>query len=91
MDETEFKRVKAELRRKYDLTLILNTGGVRLVKSKKNDCWPILMGIAEWSEGLQNRCLMFGGLWFAKQKLIKKLFMEPFVDSMISFFRWGVR
>ena len=90
-DGTEFRRVKNVLVGKYDLTLILNTDGVRLIESKKNECWPILLAIAELPEGLRNRCLIFGGLWFSKRKPIMNIYMEDFVVQMEKLYHEGIR
>jgi len=54
IDGSEYIRVNSrDNRKKYDLTLILNTDGISLVKSSKSHCWPLICIIAELPKHLR--------------------------------------
>lgn len=92
-DGSEYIRANTRKHRKaYDLTLILNTDGISLVKSSKSNCWPLMMMIAELPKHLREFFLIPVGLWYNnKHKPLMNTFLLPFCEKFNYYFQQGIR
>lgn len=90
---SEYIRVNSHKdRQAYDLTLILNTDGLSLVKSSKSHCWPLIAVIAELPEYLRNSFMFTIGLWYdSKHKPDMNTFLQPFCEKLNKYFRNGIQ
>lgn len=81
---TEYIRVNSRKdRREYDLTLILNTDGLSLVKSANSHCWPLMYTIAELPENLRESFIIILGLWYDPDcKPNMNTFLQPFCTEL---------
>lgn len=91
-DASEYCRVNARLdKQKFDLTLILNTDGLALVKSSKSHCWPLMFMIAELPQHLRESFLVVIGLWYdTDKKPPMNTFLRPFYYKLKKCFDDGV-
>ncbi|XP_044577818.1 uncharacterized protein LOC123260650 isoform X1 [Cotesia glomerata] len=91
-DGSEYIRVNSRVnRQKYDLTLVLNTDGLSLVKSSTSHCWPLMFFIAELPEYLRELYLTTVGLWYDKDcKPVMNTFLEPFITKFKKCFNDGI-
>lgn len=92
-DGSEYIRLNTRKNRNaYDLTLILNTDGISLVKSSKSNCWPLMIMIAELPKHLREFFLIPIGLWCdTKNKPIMNTFLLPFCKKINNYFQQGIR
>lgn len=76
-DGSECIRMNSRMnRQKYDLTLVLNTDGLTLVKSSGSHCWSIISFIAVLPKYLRELYLTTIGLWYDKDcKPVMNTFM----------------
>lgn len=81
---SEYTRVNSRTnRQRYDLTLVLNTDGLSLVKNSGNHCWPIIFFIVKLPEYFRELYFTTVGLWYDKGcKLNMNTFLEPFVRKL---------
>lgn len=64
-DGLEYARVNSrEGRQNYNLTLMLNTDGLSLVKSAKSHYWLLMFIISELPEHLRESFIIIIGLWY---------------------------
>lgn len=91
-DGSEYIRVNSrDNRHKYDLTLILNTDGLSLVKSAKSHCWPLMFTIAELPEHLRESFIVTVGLWYDDDcKPSMNTFLRPFCLKFKKYFEDGI-
>lgn len=91
-DGTEYIRVNSrDNRQQYDLTLILNTDGLSLVKSAKSHCWPLMFMIAELPEHLRESFIIITSLWYdANSKPLMNTFLQPFCQKLNECFHNGI-
>ncbi|XP_044590185.1 uncharacterized protein LOC123268851 [Cotesia glomerata] len=91
-DGTEYIRVNTRDNiGPYDLTLILNTDGLSLVKSAKSHCWPLMFTIAELPENIRDKFIIVIGLWYDdKCKPSMNLFLKPIFDKLKQCFVDGI-
>lgn len=91
-DGTEYIRVNSrDNRQQYDLTLILNTDGLSLIKSAKSHCWPLMFMIAELPEHLRESFIVTIGLWYdANSKPLMNTFLRPFCQKLNECFHNGI-
>lgn len=91
-DGTEYIRVNTRNNKDaYDLTLILNTDGLSLVKSAKSHCWPLMFTIAELSEDVRDKFIIVIGLWYDDScKPLMNLFLKPFFEKLRQCFVAGI-
>lgn len=83
-DGSEYYQVNftSNRRRRYDLTLMLNTDGLSLVKSSPSHCWPLMFVICELPEHLRDSFLVTIGIWYDKKcKPVMNTFLEPFCSK----------
>ncbi|CAD6225598.1 GSCOCG00011837001-RA-CDS [Cotesia congregata] len=92
VDGSEYIRVNSRNQRgNFDLTLILNTDGLALVKSAKSHCWPVLFIIAELPQDIRDKYVIFSGLWY--DNLIKppmNVFLMPICLKLKKYFCKGI-
>ncbi|XP_074115224.1 uncharacterized protein LOC141537917 [Cotesia typhae] len=92
VDGSEYIRVNSRNQRtNFDLTLILNTDGLALVKSDKSHCWPVLFIIAELPQDIRDNYVIFAGLWY--DNLIKppmNVFLMPICLKLRKYFCKGI-
>lgn len=83
-DGTEYIRVNSrDDRQRYDLTLILNTDGLSLVKSAKSHCWPLMFMIAELPEHLRESFIVITSVWYdTNSKPLRNTFLQPFCQKL---------
>lgn len=68
---------------RYDLTLVLNTDSLSIVKSSKSHCWPLVFVISELPEYLRESYLVMIGLWYDdKHKPPMNTFFKLFCSKM---------
>lgn len=91
-DGSEYVRVNSrEDRQKYDLTLMLNTDSLSLVKSAKSHCWPLMFIISELPEHLRESFLITIGLWYDDLcKPLMNTFLKPFCAKLERCFQDGI-
>ncbi|XP_034944902.1 uncharacterized protein [Chelonus insularis] len=91
-DGSEYKRVNSHQKRgKFDLTLILNTDGISIVKSSKSNCWPLMFMIAELPEHLRESFICIIGIWYdSTKKPLMNTFLQPFCEKLITCFYDGI-
>lgn len=91
-DGSEYIRVNSrDNKHKYDLTLILNTDGLSLVKSAKSHCWPLMFTIAELPEHLRELFIVTVGLWYDDDcKPSMNTFLWPFCLKFKKYFEDGI-
>ncbi|XP_074096310.1 uncharacterized protein LOC141525650 [Cotesia typhae] len=91
-DGTEYIRVNSrDNRSTYDLTLILNTDGLSLVKSAKSHCWPIMFTVAELPEYIREKHIIITGLWYDDHcKPPMNLFLRPICCKLKECFIKGI-
>lgn len=90
-DGSEYIRVNSRPNRnKYDLTLVLNTDGISVVKSSKNHCWPLVFVIAELPEHLREVYMVTIGLWYDTCKPHMNIFLKPFCSKLQRCFHDGI-
>ncbi|XP_067207385.1 uncharacterized protein [Linepithema humile] len=90
-DGTEYIRVNCRREKGvYDLTLILNTDGVSLMKSSKAQFWPLMFMIAEIPEYLRESFLVVTGLWYDERKPLMNTYLQPFCSKLQDCFNAGV-
>lgn len=79
VDGSEYIKVNSRVnRQQYDLTLILNTDGLSLVKSANSHCWPIMFQIAELPQNIRESCVVIAGLWYDEYcKPPMNIFLRP--------------
>lgn len=92
-DGTEYIRVNSrEDRGKYDLTLILNTDGLSLVKSANSHCWPLMYTIAELPENIRESFIIILGLWYDSEcKPNMNTFLQPFCTRLKDLYYKGFK
>ncbi|KAK3908854.1 Putative white-brown complex-like protein 30, partial [Frankliniella fusca] len=78
-------------RGKYDITIILNSDGVRIRKGSKKELWLVMFTIAELPIHLQKSFLSVAGVWYNTKKPDMRTFLKPFVQSMESLDHTGVK
>lgn len=88
-DGSKYIRVNSRNgRNEYDLTLILNTDGISLVKSH---CWPLMFMIAELPEHLRESYIIVIGLWYdTARKPLMNTFFQPFCKKLSKYFHKGI-
>lgn len=91
-DGHEYIRVNSRTGRgPYDLTLMVNTDGLSLVKSSKSHCWPLMFMILEVPEHLREHFLIITGVWYdANIKPLMNTFLRPFCEKMNDIFNHGI-
>lgn len=91
-DGSEYIRVNSrDNRSKYDLTLILNTDGLSLVKSAKSHCWPLMFVIAELPEHIRESFVIIAGLWYDNVcKPPMNVFLRPLCLKLQQCFNNGI-
>ncbi|XP_036140791.1 uncharacterized protein LOC118644940 [Monomorium pharaonis] len=91
-DGSEYIRVNSRRnKQQYDLTLILNTDGLSLVKSAKSHCWPLMFTIAELPEHLRESFIVIVGLWYdTNSKPLMNTFLQPFCKKLNECFHNGI-
>lgn len=92
-DGDEYIRVNSrEGRNKYDLTLILNTDGLALVKSAKSHCWPLMCTIAELPEHYRDSFILYLAVWYDNDcKPSMNTFLQPFCLKLKQCFNSGIQ
>ncbi|XP_074098854.1 uncharacterized protein LOC141527332 [Cotesia typhae] len=92
VDGSEYIRVNSRLNRgEYDLTLVLNTDGLSLVKSSKSHCWPLLCTIVELPYYLRESHIINLGLWLDKDlKPPMNIFLKPLSLKIQNAFESGI-
>lgn len=90
IDGSEYLRVNSQ-RQKYDLTLMLNTDGLSLVKSSKSHCWPLMLTILEVPQYLRESFLVTIGLWYDNEhKPPMNMFLKQFCLKLKEYFEDGI-
>ncbi|XP_057323628.1 uncharacterized protein LOC130666535 [Microplitis mediator] len=91
-DGAEYIRVNTRCNKDpYDLTIVLNTDGLSLVKSAKSHCWPVMFTIAELPEDIRDKFIIIIGLWYDDScKPCMNLFLKPIFDQLKECFVTGV-
>lgn len=91
-DGSEYKRANSRSdRQPFDLTLMLNTDGLSLVKSAKSHCWPLLLTIVELPPQLREHFLLTIGLWYDNDtKPLMNTFLYPFSIQFNKCFNEGI-
>lgn len=89
---SEYIRVNSrEDRGSYDVTLLLNTDGLQLVKSNTSQCWAAIFSICELPLHLRESCLIFAGIWFDRKiQPVMNIFFRPIVDNLIDCYHKGI-
>lgn len=89
-DGSEYKRA-AKGRRKFDLTLMLNTDGVQIYSSSKVKFWPLIFTFAELPKELRTTFSVVLGVWYdAKKKPLMNTFLRPFAVKLSELARNGI-
>ena len=86
---SEYRRVNED-RKKFDLILMCNTDGLKLYKSTRYHCWPIMVKIMEIAPQVRDRFIIIWGVWCSKVKPVMKVFFQPMVQKMKSYFTEGI-
>ena len=81
-DGSAYIEIKSKLNGKYDIILVLNSDGVSLSKSGKQEVWSILCTISEIPPSLRSSFMILCGVFVSKKKPKMNTFLKPFVDSM---------
>lgn len=92
IDGSEYIRVNSRNgRNEYDLTLILNTDGISLIKSSKSHCWPLMFMIAELLEHLRESYIIVIDLWYdITRKPLMNIFLQPLCKKLCKYFHKGI-
>lgn len=92
-DGSEYLRINSRINRQNcDLTLILNTDGLSLVKSSKSHCWALLCTIVELPDYLRESFLIVIGLYYDnKHKPVMNTFLNPFCEKLKDCFESGIQ
>lgn len=92
-DGSEYVRINSRSdRQKFDLTLIINTDGLSLIKSAKSHCWPLLCTIAELPVTIRESFVLNLGLWYSKEfKPSMGTFLRPLQSKLDECFEKGVQ
>lgn len=84
IDGSEYRRVNAN-RNPYDLTLVMYTDGISLVKSTSSHCWPLMFVIAELPPEIRYKTIITAGFWYDKNiKPPMNLFLRPFCQTLLN-------
>lgn len=82
-DGSEYIKVNSRREKgTYDLTLILNTDGVSLMKSSKTQFWPLMFMVAEISEHLRESFIVVIGVWYDECKPLMNTYLQPFCKKL---------
>lgn len=83
-DGSEYRRVNHQ-RQKYDLTLVLYTDGISLIKSSTSHCWPLMFVVAELPPDIRYKNIIIAGIWYEKTiKPPMNLFLMPFCQKILN-------
>ncbi|KAK3924227.1 L-idonate 5-dehydrogenase (NAD(P)(+)) [Frankliniella fusca] len=89
-DGSVYKTLNAT-RSKYDLTLILNSDGVKIRKGSKSELWVLLGTFVEIPIHLREAFISVFGLWYDEVKPDNmNTFLEPFSKEMLQISESGV-
>lgn len=88
-DGVEYKRVKSELNGEYDIVLVLDTDGVSVSKSSKQEVWTLLTFICEVPPSLRACYMIVSGVYVGKKHPRMNTFMKPFAHSMKTIYDSG--
>lgn len=80
-------KVYKSLRRKgtisqSDITLQINTNGVQIFKSSKNELWPIQVSINELCYRDRKDNILLCGIWLGAGKPNMNTYLKPFIDEL---------
>ena len=89
-DGAVYKSVKQHLHGPYDIVLVLNTDGVAMSKSSKQEMWLVLGTVCEIPPKLRPSFLIVIGIFISNQKPDMNVFLKPLVNSMKESFNKGV-
>ncbi|KAK3932902.1 Opacity-related protein POPM1 [Frankliniella fusca] len=89
-DSSVYKELNAN-RNEYDLTLILNSDGVRIRKGSHNELWLLLCTIVEVPIQLRSFFMIVLGVWYDSVAPNMNTFMKPFSQEMKILFECGVQ
>ena len=81
-DGSKFKEIRLQLNGKYDIILIWNTDGVKLVKASKMKLWPILCTISQVPPHLRSTYMIIAGVWCDSSDPTMNDFLKPFTNSL---------
>lgn len=82
IDGSEYRRINAT-RNKYDLTLMMYTDGISLLKSTSSHCWLLMFVIAELPPHIRYKNIITVGVWHDKDiKPPINLFLRPFCQKL---------
>lgn len=82
VDGSEYRRVNAN-RSQFDLTLIMYTDGISLIKSSSSHCWPLMFVIAELPPQIRYKNIIIAGVWYdCTIKPSMNLFLRPFCQKL---------
>lgn len=81
-DGSEYKAIKQHLKGPYDFVGIMNTDGVQLSGSSKQELWAFLGIICEVPPRLRSSFMIVFGVYVGKKDPDMNVFLKPFVDSL---------
>lgn len=78
-----YKRLRAKnIIKDNDITLQVNTDGLKIKKNTKKVSWAILATILELPPRLRNKNQLLLGFWYGTRKPCMNMFMQPFAEEM---------
>ncbi|XP_035675598.1 uncharacterized protein LOC118415252 isoform X1 [Branchiostoma floridae] len=83
VDGRQYQKIK-QLQDTKNMSLLMNTDGVRIFKSSNFGIWPIYFTVNElpYHERTKRENLIFAGVWFGISKPKMVAFMEPFARAL---------
>ncbi|KAE8738509.1 hypothetical protein FOCC_FOCC016017 [Frankliniella occidentalis] len=81
-DGTEYKKIRNVLSGRYDIVLMMNSDGVNLSSSSKQELWGTLCSIVDVHPRKRYSYMLVSGVFVDKTKPNMNVFLKPFVDSV---------
>ena len=88
-DSSQYKEVRSKLEGLYDLVLLLNSDGVSVSTSSKQELWAILSVICEVHPRKRSSFMLVSGVFVDRVKPKMNTFLKPFVNSMKNIYEKG--
>ncbi|KAK3923182.1 Serine/threonine-protein kinase TEL1 [Frankliniella fusca] len=88
-DGVEYKKIRDVLSGRYDIVLVMNSDGVNLSSSSKQELWGILSIISDIHPRKRYSFMLVSGVFVDKVKPNMNVFLKPFVDSLNSIWSKG--
>ncbi|KAI8511934.1 hypothetical protein Bbelb_110340 [Branchiostoma belcheri] len=82
-DGLQYKKIEA-LKNPNNMSLLMNTDGVRVFKSSNYGIWPVYFTVNElpYNQRTKRENCIFAGVWFGVLKPPMIAFLEPFAEAL---------